>query len=139
MLQVVFPLPKKITKTKKNQKQKNTNKHKTVHLDCIVDRHVFVPSLLQELILFSFFFLFFLCVCFSLGSEFSLGLLHQGTFYVEAYPQHLCNLLRNKSRVLCKWSHKFAEISKSGYEFNLPEKILIISVYAEFVHQSRRS
>ena len=47
--------------------------------------------------------------------------------------------LRHKSRVLCNWSHKFAEISKSGHEFNLPEKILIIPVYAEFVHQSRLS
>ena len=48
--------------------------------------------------------------------------------------------LRHKSHVLCNWSHKFAEKKKKpGYEFNLPEKILIIPVYAEFVHQSRRS
>jgi len=92
--QVAFPLQKKKIKTE--QKKKNTEKQKTVHLDCIVDRHDFIPSLLQELIPFLSFFVFFLCVCFSSGSEFSPGLLHQGTFYVEAYPRHWCNLFASQ-------------------------------------------
>ena len=87
VLQVAFPLQKK--KSKQNEKKKKIQRNKkTAHLDSVVDRHDFIPSLLQELILFLSFFVFFLCVCFSSGSEFSLGLLHQGTFYVEAYPRH---------------------------------------------------